>query len=107
MFKRLWRRVFRRAGLEPPIVIQLGELEVLARSGPAAWLLAQERARLDFLAAQARAKTGGEQAQDAMLEKLIQLQATNALVQSLVNEYHLEWMVAELPEPETSVGSSR
>lgn len=87
MFKQLWRRVFRRAGLEPPIVIQLGELETLARAGPAAWLLAQEKARLEFLSAQASAKH----------ERLLQLQATNALVQSLVNEYHLERMIAETP----------
>jgi hypothetical protein len=86
--------------LEPPIVVHLGELEALARSGPAAWLLAQEKARLDFLSAQASAKKGDERARERLLQKLLELQATTTLIQSLVNEYHLEAMIAETPAVE-------
>jgi hypothetical protein len=100
MFKRLWRRVFRRTRLEPPTVVHLGELEALARSGPAEWLLAQEKARLDFLAAQADAKKGDERAGERLRQKLLELQATTALIQSLVNEYHLEAMIAKTPTVE-------
>lgn len=107
MFKRLWRRVFGRAGLEPPIVVHLEELEALARSGPAAWLLAQEKARLDFLAAQADAKKGDERAGERLLQKLLELQATTALIQSLVNEYRLEAMIAETPTVEAEASPAR
>jgi hypothetical protein len=86
--------------LEPPIVVHLGELEALARSGPAAWLLAQEKARLDFLATQASAKKGDERARERLLQKLLELQATTTLIQSLVNEYHLEAMIADAPTVE-------
>jgi hypothetical protein len=106
MFKRLLRRVFGRAGMEPPIVVQLGELEALARSGPAAWLLAQEKARLDFLAAQADAKKGDERAGERLLQKLLELQATTALIQSLVNEYRLEAMFAETPTVEAEASAA-
>jgi len=62
--------------------------------------IAQEKARLDFLAAQASAKKGDERARERLLQKLLELQATTTLIQSLVNEYHLEAMIADAPTVE-------
>ena len=108
---RLWRRLFHRALKSPHDIAHLGELEALARSGPAAWLMAQEKARLDYLAAKDTfARTGRSDAFDLLLERLLQLQSTSAVVQALLNEHHLERLLSEepaAPAGEFSIGKSR
>src|SRR5438876_8007482 len=87
---RVWRRILHRAFPSPPIA-HLGDLEALARSGPAAWLMAQEKARLDYLAArETYARTVCSDSFAIMQERLLQLQSTNAVVQALLNEHYLE-----------------
>jgi hypothetical protein len=76
-------------------VSPLSQLDCLARSGSAAWLLAQERARLDFLAAkEAYNNSGAWRDFFKMLERLLQLNATNAIVSSLLNEHAIERLLA-------------
>ena len=109
---RLWRRTFHRAFQSPHEIAHLGALESLARSGPAAWLMAQEKARLDFLAAKdSFAHSGRSDVFDLLLERLLQLQSTSAVVQALLNEHHLERLLSEeaapAPEGEFSIGKSR
>jgi hypothetical protein len=108
---RLWRRVFHQAMQSPHNIAHLGALEALARSGPAAWLMAQEKARLEYLAAKdSFARSGQNGAFDLLLERLLQLQSTNAVVQALLNEHYLERMITEEstePANEFSIGKSR
>src|SRR5262245_60288447 len=89
----LWilRFLFRRGFNSQRGLTNLGEAENLARSGAAAWLLAQEKARLEFLAAkEAYCQTGSWGAFARLLERLLQLASTNAIVQSLLNEHAAE-----------------
>jgi hypothetical protein len=81
----------------PRSLEELGSgLETLARSGVGGWLLAQERARLEFIAAREKfARQGNEDALQAMLLRLYHLESTNAVVQSLIQERRLEDMVQE------------
>jgi hypothetical protein len=108
---RLWRRVFHRGCQVPYHVAHLGDLEALARSGPAAWLLAQEKVRLDYVGArETYTRTGGSNAFGRMQERLLELQSTSAIVQALLNEHYLERLLTEEPVPpagECSVGKSR
>ena len=93
----LWalRFLFRRGFNSPRGLAGMGELEGLARSGTAAWLLTQEKARLEFLAAkEAFCDTGSWGAFARLLERLVQLQSVNAVVQSLLNEHAAERLVA-------------
>jgi hypothetical protein len=74
----------------------LRELDHLARSGAASWLLAQERARLEYLAAKEAYGTRRTWANlQCMLDRLLKLSSTNALVQSLLNEQAIERRIAE------------
>jgi hypothetical protein len=66
----------------------------LARSGPAVWILTQEKARLEYLAAKEeyerlRTRRGYKR----FMDRLLQLQSTNALITSLINEHQLEQML--------------
>ena len=92
MFRWMWRQLLRRRCVTPRSLEELGSgLEALARSGAGGWLLAQERARLEFIAARERfAQSGSEDALQAMLLRLYHLESTNAVVQSLINEQRLE-----------------
>src|SRR5262249_52943066 len=93
----LWvlRLLFRKGFASQRGLAGLGEAESLARSGAAAWLLAQQRARLDFLAAkEAYCEHGRWRDFAKMIERLLQLNATNALVQALLNEHALERLLA-------------
>jgi hypothetical protein len=70
-------------------------LDNLARSGTAAWLLAQERARLDFLAAkEAYCEQGTWLTFVRMLRQLLQLNSTNAVIHALLNEHTIEQLLA-------------
>jgi hypothetical protein len=103
MFRWFWRRLLRRRCVTPRSLEELGSgLEVLARSGAGGWLLAQERARLEFIAARERfAQCGSEDALQAMLLRLYHLESTNAVVQALINEQRLEEMLHESRDFET------
>ncbi len=87
----------------------LKEMDSLARSGVATWLLVQERARLDYLAAKEAYSTSGSwTAFRRMLERLLKLSSTNALVQSLLNEQALERLIAEARSaPQTEQPAAR
>jgi hypothetical protein len=96
----LWvlRLLFRKGFASQRGVHGLGDVENLARAGTAAWLLAQERARLEFLAVkEAYADSGCWRDFAKMLEKLLQLNATNAIVQALLNEHAIERLQAAGP----------
>ena len=86
------RRRLSRAGIRSKRgTLNLGEIGKLARSDPAVWILTQERARLDYLAAKEayeRCKT--RRAYQRAMDRLLQLQSTNAIVTSLINEHTLE-----------------
>jgi hypothetical protein len=111
MLARLWRRLFYRIRTSPPELVRLTNLEDLARSGAAGWLLAQERARIEYLASrEAYQRSGSSRDSHHMLERLLHLQSTNAIVQSLINEQQLERMLEQtVTESATQVqiGKSR
>jgi hypothetical protein len=96
MFLWLLNRVFRGGARSRRGVAPMHNLENLARSGCAAWLLAQERARLDFLAAkEAYCSQGSWLTFVRMLRQLLQLNCTNAVVQGLLNEHAIEQLLGE------------
>ena len=83
-------RALRRGFKSCKAVVGIGEVEDLARSGTAAWALAQEKARLDYLAAKERYQASRSwRSFERMMERLLQLHSTNAIVQSLINEHQL------------------
>jgi len=90
----LIRHLF-RAGLRSKRgVIDLGEMGKLARSDPGVWSLTQEKARLEYLAAKEeyeRFQTW--RAYKRFLDRLLQLQSTNAIITALINERTLEDML--------------
>jgi hypothetical protein len=92
LLERILRRGFRsRRGILP-----LGELDTLARSNTASLVLAQEKARLEFLAAKEDyEKFRSWRAFERLLERLLQLYSTNAVIQALINEHTLEQLVAK------------
>ncbi len=94
MLAWLMRRLFRAGIRSKRGVIDLGGMGKFARSGPAVWILTQEKARLDYLAAKEeyeRVKT--RRAYKRFMDRLLQLQSTNALITSLINEHWLEQML--------------
>jgi hypothetical protein len=106
MLAWLIRRVCRAGVRSKRGVIDLGEMGKLARSDAAVWILTQERARLDYLAAKEeyeRTKTG--RAYKRFTDRLLQLQSTNAVITSLINEHTLEQML--LPASTASLSTMR
>jgi hypothetical protein len=92
----LLRRVLRRGFRSKRGILRLGELADLARADASAWFLMQEKARLEYLAAKEeyeRSRTW--RAFQRTLEELLQLQSTNAVIQSLINEHALEQLAAK------------
>jgi hypothetical protein len=80
-------------------LIDLGEMGKLARSGPAVWILTQEKARLEYLAAKEeyeRFKT--RRAYKRFTDRFLQLQSTNAVITALINEHTLEQMLLSQPQ---------
>jgi len=99
MFYWLFERVFRRAFRSPKDVIPMGQLEALARAGTAGWLMAQEQARLRYVEAQETyQKRPHWAAFEVMMKRLLELQSTNAVVQSLLNEHFLNQLLLKAPE---------
>ena len=109
MFARLWHRFFGRRVSWQRSIVQLRDLEALARLGLAGMLLAQEKARLDFTRAREEfERDSSRAARDRVDEGLSRLQATNAVVQSLLNEHSLDQrLAAEQSQAVGSVGKSR
>jgi hypothetical protein len=106
MLAWLIRRLFRGGVRSKRGTISLGEVGKLARAGPAVWILTQEKARLDYLVAKEeyeRLRT--RRAYKGFLDRLLQLQSTNAIITSLINEHQLEQMLVQprkaLPSAET------
>ena len=96
----LLERVLHRGFKSQRGILRLGELADLARTDRSAWFLTQEKARLDYLAAkETYEKTGTWRAFQGVLERLLQLQSTNAIIQSLINEHLLEQLAAPSSEP--------
>lgn len=94
MLAWLMRRLFRAGIRSKRGVIDLGEMGKLARSGPAVWILTQEKARLEYLAAKEeyerlRTRRGYKR----FMDRLLQLQSTNAIITALINEHQLEQML--------------
>jgi hypothetical protein len=95
MFLWLLNRVFHGGARSRRGVAPMHNLENLARSGTAAWLLAQERARLDFLGAkEAYCAQGSWLTFVRMLRQLLQLNCTNAVINALLNEHAVEQILA-------------
>lgn len=95
MFAWLCRRVFGSGLLSQRGLASLEKLDDLARSGAAAWLLAQERARLAFLAAKEQYEARGSWSDlGTLFTQFIQLHSTNAVVASLLNEHAAERLLA-------------
>jgi hypothetical protein len=97
MLAWLKRRVFRPGIRSRRGVIDLGDVGKLARAEPAVWILTQEKARLDYLAAKEeyeRCKT--RRAYIRFTDRLLQLQSTNAIITALINEHTLEQMLQPL-----------
>ncbi|MFL5244690.1 MAG: hypothetical protein ACJ8FY_21520 [Gemmataceae bacterium] len=109
MLFTLWRRLFRQGFKSQRALLVLGPAADLARAGPGGWLIAQEKARLDYLAAKEKhVRAGSNASLEAVLERLLQLQSTNAIVQALLNEHQIERIVAEEESgPEFPIGKSR
>jgi hypothetical protein len=110
MLRQLWHRLFRRSIEWERSLVPLGDLEILTRSNLAGLLLAQEKARLDFLSAQEEYRGHRTVAHfETLQQRLLHLQATNALVQSLLNEQRLEQLLKTKHPPEfaPAVGKSR
>jgi len=109
MIGRFWDRLFGRRIAWRRSIVELRNLEALARMGLAGLLLAQEKARLDFTRAREACERSPGRARRARAEEsLAHLQATNAVVQSLVNERQLEQQLAEEQTlTECPVGKSR
>lgn len=102
-------RALKRLFSRPPVVskplFRLGALEILARSGPAGWILAQEKARLEFVEArETYAGMPSEPNFERLTDALFHLQSTNAIVQALINEQHLERMAAEEFQTPAEIG---
>jgi hypothetical protein len=94
MLAWLIRRLFRAGIRSKRGRIRLGEVGQLARAGPAVWILTQEKARLEYLAAKEeyeRFKT--RRAYKQLTDRFLQLQSTNAIITSLINEHRLEQML--------------
>jgi hypothetical protein len=90
----LLERVFHRGFSSQKGILGLGQMDQLARSGTAAWALAQEKARLEYLAAKENyEKRPTWDSFSLTMERLLQLQSTNAIIQSLINEYLLDQMM--------------
>lgn len=107
MLAWLIRRVFRAGIRSKRGVIDLGAMGKLARSGPAVWILTQEKARLDYLAAKEeyeRFKT--RRAYKRFTDRLLQLQSTNAVITALINEHTLEQMLLRPLQTSPSAGTA-
>src|SRR6516225_27697 len=103
MLRWLWRRFFSWPVEWQRSIVELRGLETLARSGLAGMLLAQEKARLDYLRArEAHERSHRRQARNRMNDRLANLQATNAVVQSLLNEHLLEQQLTAGADSATS-----
>src|SRR5438132_6896774 len=94
MLAWLMRRLFRAGIRSKRGVIDLGEMGKLARSGPGIWILTQERTRLEYLVAKEeyerlRTRRGYKR----FMDRLMQLQSTNAIITALINEHQLEQML--------------
>jgi hypothetical protein len=109
MLNRFWNRLFRRPVVWQRSMVESGALNSLVRTGLAGVLLAQEKARLDFIRVrEAHQRDPNRTTHDRVQEYLNHLQATNAVVQSLLNEQALEQRLAAEPAPaEVAVGKSR
>jgi len=95
MFYWLLQRVLRRGFRSKRGILRLGDLADLARADASAWFLTQEKARLEYLAAKEEYESSRTwRAFQRTLEELLQLQSTNAVIQSLINEHTLERLVA-------------
>jgi hypothetical protein len=89
------RLIFKRGFQSQPQVLIVGDWEKLSGSSARDWLLAQEKARLEYVARKELYTKRPEPYELArLLEALLALQSTNAMVQSLINEVTLEKMVA-------------
>jgi hypothetical protein len=93
--RKAMRLIFKRGFQSQPQVLIVGDWEKLSGSSVRDWLLAQEKARLEYTARKELYTQRPEPYELArLLEALLALQSTNAMVQSLINEVTLEKMVA-------------
>ncbi|HLJ95622.1 MAG TPA: hypothetical protein VKU02_20770 [Gemmataceae bacterium] len=100
MLAWLMRRLFRAGIRSKRGLIDLGEMGKLARSGPAVWILTQEKARLEYLAAkEAYERSNSRRAYKLFTDRFLQLQSTNAVITALINEHTLEQILLSQAKP--------
>jgi hypothetical protein len=87
MFYWLLQRVLHRGFRSRRGNIVLRNLDALAGNDAGAWAIAQESARLDYLAAKEEyERLHSWRSFQRAMERLLQLHSTNAVIQSLINE---------------------
>jgi hypothetical protein len=102
----LFERVFRRAFKSRKDVVPLGEMEMLAKAGTAGWLIAQEQARIRYTAAKERYEQRPNWAAfEVLMKRLLELQSTSAVVQSLLNEHFLNQLLLKSPPESQSLAA--
>ena len=104
MFNSVMKTLFRFWFDSERGIMHLQEMESLGHTGVAGWLLAQERARLDYIAAKdAMIQRGAWRGLPTVWQRLWQLQSTNAIVQSLLNEHQMERLLARAKKANKSL----
>jgi hypothetical protein len=102
------RRLFRAGVRSKRRRIDLGEMGKLGRGDPAVWILTQERARLEYLAAKEEyERSRNKRAYKHFADRLLQLQSTNAIISALINEHSLEQLLLQAQANATSAGVRR
>jgi hypothetical protein len=88
--------------------IDLGEMGKLGRGDPAVWILTQERARLEYLAAKEQYEhSRTRRAYKHFADRLLHLQSTNAIITALINEHTLDQMLHQAQANSAPAGARR
>jgi hypothetical protein len=87
MFYWLLQRVLYRGFRSRRGIVGMNNLDAMAGADTGAWAIAQEKARLDYLAAKEEyERLRSWRSFQRVMERLLQLHSTNAIVQALINE---------------------
>jgi hypothetical protein len=104
----LLQRVLYRGFRSRRGIIGMRQLDALAGADTGAWALAQERARLDYLAAKEEyERLRSWRSFQRLLERLLGLHSTNAIIQSLINEQLLALLAARSDTPLPDASATR
>ena len=108
MLAWLVRRLFRAGVRSKRRRIDLGEMGKLGRGDPGVWILTQERARLEYVAAKEQyERSRTRRAYKHFADRLLQLQSTNAIITALINEHTLDQMLLQAQANSVPAGARR